>query len=65
MCIYIQWRSLGESFYKGVAIIQWNLRIKDILGPAISSTIERLSSSWRSKNVWEILILEYYEQWRI
>ncbi len=31
--------------------VQWNLRIKDTLGlgPAILSTIERLSSSRRSK----------------
>ncbi len=30
--------------------IQWNPPIKDTLGQAISSTTERLSSSWRSKN---------------
>ena len=30
-------------------LIQWNLQIKDTLGPAILSSIERLSSSWRLK----------------
>ncbi len=37
---------------------------KDILGLAISSTIEMLSSSRMSKNVlflWEMIILGYYE----
>ena len=29
--------------------IQWNLRIKDTLGAAILSSVERLSSSWRLK----------------
>ena len=32
-------------------LIQWNLRIKDTLGPTILSTIEGSSSSRRSKNV--------------
>ena len=30
-------------------LIQWNLRIKDTLGPAIVSSVERLSSSYTLK----------------
>ena len=30
-------------------LLQWNLQIKDTLGPAILSSVERLSSSWRLK----------------
>ncbi len=36
-----------HNSFSNVILLQLNLRIKDILGPVILSTIERLSSSWR------------------
>ncbi len=41
--------------------MQWNLRIKDTLGPAVLSTIEGLSSSQRSKNLWEMIVWGYFK----
>ena len=45
-------------------IIQWNLRIKDALGPdtCTLSIVERLSSSWRFENallLWEKFFWEH------
>ncbi len=51
------------SSYPQYTSIQWSLRIKDTLGPAVLSAVERLSFSRRSKNVlllWEMIILGYY-----
>ena len=45
--LLVQW-SLSFTDLLGLAL-QWNLWIKDTLEPAILSSVERLSSSWRLK----------------
>ncbi len=49
-----------NDLHNGDGMEEWNLRLKDILGPAI---LERLSSSQRYKHVlllWEMIILGHY-----